>query len=343
MSYRQLTLDERYQIAALRRRDVSPADIARTLGRSRSTITRELARNQIERTYEAGTRVFYHPVDAERCAKNRRVVKGITARKIQGELQQIVESKLRQAWSPEQISGRLRHEFMQHVSFETIYQHIIRDAAEGNGTLRYCLRFGGYKQHRFRKSKHGARTRARKRHLDDRPAAANERRELGHWERDCVLGTRGDSALLTMVDRKSRFSRVRHVARVAVELVAKETVEALAPFDHVVTMTNDNGTEFQRADELEKLLGVPIFFCDPSSPWQRGSVENYNGLLRQFVPKSANLDALPAWAPACLETTLNNRPRKTLGFRTPHEVFFNTRMKLMSASVRLGLEFSAPA
>lgn len=341
MTYRQLTLDERYQISAMRRQHVSPSDIATALGRHRGTITRELERNT--KRYMDGDRlvVVYDPVYAHQQAGGRRVAKGVAARRIQGELQQIVESKLRQGWSPEQISGRLRRELMIAISHETIYQHVLRDTHEHSGVLRYCLRFGGYKHHRFRKSKHATRTRARKRGLDERPLAADRRWELGHWERDCVLGADSDAALLTVVDRKSRYSRIRRVAKLSADAVAKATVDALAPLGDVTrTITNDNGREFQRDAELEAKLGIPIFFCDPSSPWQRGSVENLNGLLRQFVPKKTNLDELPTWAPKVLEDTLNHRPRKTLGYRTPHEVFFDTRMELMSPSVRLGLEFS---
>jgi IS30 family transposase len=340
MSYQQLTLDERYQISTLTRQGLSPADIARQLGRHRSTVTRELARNSIERVLYEKPVCYYHAPEADRAARKRRIVKGRAARKIQGELQQIVESKLRQGWSPEQISGRLSVEGGTHVSHETIYQHVLRDAREQQGMLRYCLRFGGYKQHRFRESTYAERSRARKHHIDDRPDSANERRELGHWERDCLLGTRDSSALLTMVDRKSRYSRIRHIAKVAVGEVAAATVAALAPLAPR-TVTNDNGKEFGRAAQLERELGIPVFFCDPSSPWQRGSIENLNGLLRQFVPKSANLDAFPSWGAAALEDTLNHRPRRTLGYRTPHEVWFETRMKLMSPSVRFGLEFSA--
>jgi IS30 family transposase len=341
MSYQQLTLDERYQISTLFRQKFSAAAIARQVGRHRSTITRELARNSITRLCNNDEReTYYHALEADRNARRRRIATGIAARKIQGELQLLVESKLRQGWSPEQISGRLMLEVGTYVSPETVYQHVLRDTHEQRGNLRYCLRFGGYKQHRFRKSKHAERSRARKHHIDDRPEAANERRELGHWERDCLLGARGTAALLTMVDRKSRFSRVRLVAKVAVDEVAAATTAALAPLCLVRTLTNDNGVEFKRAAELERELHVPIFFCDPSSPWQRGSVENFNGLLRQFVPKSANLDDFPSWGATALEDTLNHRPRKTLGYRTPHEVWFGTRMELMSPSVRFGLEFS---
>ena len=341
MNYQQLTLDERYQISAMRTRNFSVSEIARALGRHRSTISRELARNP--KSYPATDGAdCYDPVHAQQRARGRRIAKGIAVRRIQGDLQQIVESKLRQGWSPEQISGRLRIECAINVSHETIYQHVLRDTHEQRGGLRYCLRFGGYKQHRFRKSKHAERTRARKHHVDERPRAANERREVGHWERDCVLGT-GDAALLTMVDRKSRYSRIRRVARLNVDEVARATVDALGPLTAITgSITNDNGLEFQRVHELEKQLGVRIYYCDPSSPWQRGSIENLNGLIRQFVPKKTEIEALPSWATSCLEDTLNHRPRKTLGYRTPHEVFFNTQMELTSPAVRFGLEFSSP-
>ena len=342
MNYQQLTLDERYQISAMRTQNFSVSEIARALGRHRSTISRELARNPKSYPVTDGADC-YDPVHAQQRARERRIAKGVALRRIQGDLRQIVESKLRQGWSPEQISGRLRIECAIGISHETIYQHVLRDTHEQRGGLRYCLRFGGYKHHRFRKSKHAARTRARKHHIADRPAAANERRELGHWERDCVVGS-GDSALLTIVDRKSRYSRIRRVAKLQVDHTSKATAEALRPLGDVSrTITNDNGSEFQRDHELEERLGIPVFYCDPSAPWQRGSVENLNGLLRQFVPKGTNIDTLPSWAPNALEDTLNHRPRKTLGFRTPHEVFFSTGMELMSPSVRLGLEFSGQA
>jgi IS30 family transposase len=341
MKYRQLTLDERYQISALLRQHLSPAAIAMQLGRHRATIVRELKRNVIERCYGEPVR-YYHGLEAQRAADNRRIAKGVASRRIQGELLEIVESKLRQGWSPEQISGRLRVESpKKRVSFETIYQHVIRDAHERQGTLRYCLRFGGYKHHRIRQSKHAAKTRLEKHTLDERPEAANERRELGHWERDCVLGS-GDAALLTLVERKTRYSRIRRVSKLNIEHVAQATVDALEPIEAVTrSITNDNGSEFGRAAELEAALGVTIYFCEPSSPWQRGSIENFNGLIRQFVPKGTDIDALPAWATKALEDTMNHRPRKTLRYRTPHEVLFGERMKLISPSVRLGLEFAA--
>jgi len=338
MSYRQLTLDERYKIQILHERRFARAAIASELRRHPSTITRELKRNREPQRFEP-----YLAERATRMARQRRIDKGRQERKIQGDVQLLIEQKLRLSWSPEQISGRLQLERGLSISHETIYQHVLRDSRQ-RGMLRYCLRFGGYKHHRFKKSKMGARTKQRKNWLEQRPAAANERAEMGHWERDCMLGKRGSSALLTLIDRKSRYTRIRHVNKLNVDHVARATLDALRSHGKVSkTMTNDNGIEFQRDESLQRQMGIPIFFCDPSSPWQRGSIENLNGLVRQYLPKSRDLDKLPAWAPKALEETLNFRPRKTLGWKTPHEIFFDDSLMLtINPLLRLGLEFSPP-
>ena len=343
MSYQQLTLEERYQMQALLRLHSSQAEIARALGRNPSTICRELQRNSDP--------ICVHPYLAQRATKMaqaRRAAKGAASRKIQGKLLELVEQKLRLSWSPEQICGRLREELDITLSHETIYQHVLRDNAlpwAESKRLRYCLRWHGYKHHRFKKSRMAQRTRARKNWIEDRPRAANERSELGHWERDLLLGKRGQSALLVLVDRRSRYMLVRHVQNVDTQSVAQATLKALRPHaDITKTITNDNGVEFQRDQQLQKQMGVPIFFTQPSSPWQRGSVENANGLARQFVPKSADLNAYPTWAPLALQNTLNFRPRKILGYRTPHEVFFNQENQLMTGQLlRFGLEISHPS
>ena len=339
MTYKQLTLEERYQVQALRTLGSSQADVARALRRHPSTISRELRRNSTP-----NVDVSYVARRAARTAHARRVEKGARSRKIQGVLQEHIEQKLHLSWSPEQISGRLRFERGIRISHETIYQHVLRDS-RSKGHLRYCLRFGGYKHHRFKKSKMAEKTRKRKNWLDQRPAGANNRTELGHWERDCVLGQRGQSALLTIVDRKSRYTRIRHVQKLDTEHVARATIEALAPHRRVTkTITNDNGVEFQRDEALQRKMHIPIFFTDPSSPWQRGSIENLNGLVRQYVPKGADMDTMPSWVPQALEETLNFRPRKTLGYRTPHEAFYRERQTLIANQrMHFGLEFSRPS
>lgn len=337
MKYRQLSLDERYQIQALLKADWSQSAIARELGRDPSTISRELARNSVPGAIQ--------PYVAQRASKAthaRRVAKGAANRKIQGELKELVEQKLRLSWSPEQISGRLKLELGIRISHEAIYQHVIRDAHEQRGYLRYCLRFGGYKHHRCKKSKHAERTRQRKNWIDARPVAANERRELGHWERDCILGKRGGAAILTIVDRRSRYTRISRVKNVDTTHVAKATAKVLRPYrDISKTLTNDNGVEFQRDVEMQNKLDIPIYFCDPASPWQRGTVENTNGLIRQYLGKGSSFDDLPEWIEDAVENTLNFRPRKTLGYRTPHEVFYSENVTLTrNQAMHFGLEFS---
>ena len=336
MRYQQLSLDERYQIHALLRQGQTQAAIAKVLGRHPSTISREIARNSDPRAPAP-----YLPTRAARFAHQRRVAKGERSRKIQGPLRALVEQKLALSWSPEQIAGRLRLELGISISHETIYQHVLRDCQK-RGFLRYCLRFGGYKQHRYKKSKKGDRTRARKNWIDQRPRAAEERLELGHWERDSMLGTRGSSVILTMVDRKSRYTQLRHVTKHDSAHVADATADVLRRHRSISkTLTNDNGSEFQRDEALQSRIDIPIYFCEPSSPWQRGTVENTNGLLRQYLPKGADFDHLPpAWV-AAVENTLNHRPRKTLRYRTPHEVFYKkTAILTQGELLRFGLEFS---
>jgi transposase, IS30 family len=339
--YGQLTLEERYQIYTGIKAGWSQASIARFIGRAPSTISRELRRNKYPHQITAQAE-HYRPTYAHQMAQRRRDDKGRASRSIKGKLQSLVEQKLFLGWSPEQISGRLWDEQQVRISHETIYQHVLRDTHENNGPLRYCLRFAGYKQHRFKKSSVGAKTRERKNWIDDRPAAANDRAELGHWERDCIVGKHGAGALLTMVDRKSRYLLVRYVEHLDTKHVADATANALAGQRATKTLTNDNGQEFARDEALATRLQLPIYFCEPGSPWQRGSVENANGLIRQYVAKGRDIDQIPPWTPRALEETLNFRPRKTLGYRTPHEVHFKQRVNLMSGPLlRLGLEFSA--
>jgi IS30 family transposase len=346
MSWQHLTLDERYQIQAMFRNNASQADIARALGRNPSTISRELKRNGGFTYPSQGYVVPVYLADkAAKKARARRIAKGEASRKIVGELETLVEQKLRLGWSPQHICGRLDLEMNITLAHETIYQHVLRDnakPAEERKGLRYCLRFHGYKHHRFKKSRMAEKTRARKNWIEDRPEAANNRSQFGHWERDLLLGKRGDSALLTILDRKSRYLLVRHVSRVDTETVGGETIKALKPHRAISkSMTNDNGVEFQRETRLQEQLGIPIFFCQPSSPWQRGSIENANGLVRQYMPRRSDFGAMPSWAPLAIQHTLNFRPRKILGFRTPHEVFHKQKVALMKGPLlRFGLEIS---
>lgn len=334
-TYTQLSLDERYQIQAMVRQRYSQAAIARELGRSASTISREVRRNRYSIDFEP-----YKATYAQRLTRERRIDKGIGQRRIQGDLRILVEEKLRLGWSPEQISGRVRKERTHPtICAETIYQHILRDT-KNLGFYRYCLRTGGYGTKRFSKSKRAQRTRERKNWIKDRPAAANRRSELGHWERDMLLGKRGGAALLTLIDRKSRFLRVARVASLEADVVAAATQAALAGLP-CKTITNDNGVEFQRDELLQQKMKIPIYFCDPQSPWQRGSIENANGLIRQYVPKGSDIAGYKPVLGNAVEEALNFRPRRSLGYRTPHEVFYGKKLVLTKdGSMHFGIEIS---
>jgi IS30 family transposase len=336
VTYQQLTLEERYQIYALRKRHFSYAEIGRELSRDPTTISRELSRNTGEHHAFFG----YSAVLAHKKARGRRIAAGKSRWKICGELKQLVEAKILQSWSPEQISARLSLEGCTTVSAETIYQHVMRDDAAG-GLLRYGLRKRRQRHSRLTPAASAERARARLRHVENRPVEANERTELGHWERDCIVGERGKSALLVAVDRKSRFTRIARVFTTTADEVARQTRRLLDGLP-VKSVTNDNGKEFARATSLERYIRAPIFTCDPSSPWQRGTVENTNGLIRQYVPKKTNIDELPSSLATAIEETLNHRPKKVLGYRTPHEVLFDEESIFMTNEPKLhfGLEFA---
>ena len=333
-TYKQLSLDERYQIQTRVALGENAPSIAVALLRSPSTIYREIERNS-----KPSATFPYLAARAQASTRERRVRKGEGQRKIQGELRQVVEDKLRLGWSPDEISRRLNKEKRIRLSHETIYQHVIRDSKR-LGFYRYCLRHGGYTHSRFKKSRVAEKTRSRKNWIHDRPVAANDRSEVGHWERDTIVGRRGGSALLTLVERVSRYTKVVHVASLESEVVSQATVQALAGLP-LRSITNDNGREFCNEQSLQAKLGIKIYYCDPSSPWQRGTVENTNGLIRQYLKKGTDLDALSRVGPRALEDSLNHRPRKVLGYRTPHEVLFNQNHQLIgNDAMHFGLEFS---
>ena len=285
--------------------------------------------------------VGYFPTVAHEKTHQRRVAKGALSRKIHGELKSLVENALLRSWSPEQVSGRLRLEHGVKLSFETIYQHIMRDERD-NGVLRAAMRKRRIRHPRRLTSTTSDLARARRRHIDDRPRAANARTEVGHWERDCVIGEHGKNALLVIADRKTRFVKLGRVANMTTSVVARATVNLLRGLP-AKSLTNDNGFEFRRDTELEAQLGAEIYVCDPSSPWQRGTVENTNGLIRQYIPKKTDINNVEDRMIVAIEETLNHRPRKILGYRTPHEVFFDEKSIMMWRRMRVhfGLEFSS--
>jgi transposase, IS30 family len=318
MRYHQITPDERYRLAALRTQHppLSKAEIARRLGRHPSTVGRELNRNSAK--YDGA----YRPSKAQERTNGRR---SRTRRGSTFTVRQwmFVEDLLAEGWSPEQISGRLRRDRILEISYETIYKYIWSDKHAG-GSLHLCLR-QRTKKHRKRYATKERRGRlAGKRHITERPLAVETRRQVGHWEIDTVHGSGCDS-VATLVERMSGFTLIGKLPnltaaafnRRALQLIRRHKGKRRLTFR---TFTADNGTEFHSHLEIERKTGVRFYFATPYHSWERGTNENTNGLIRQYLPKRTSMAALTQSECNAIARRLNDRPRKRHGYATPSEV-----------------------
>ena len=315
-TYHQLTQAQRYQIYALRKTKHTLAKIADMIGVHKSSVSRELKRNQGQRGYR--------PQQAHELAADRRQ-KAVP--RITGEVWDIVESLLRQEWSPEQISGRLKKEQDIRISHEWIYQHILVDKQAG-GDLYKHLRC-----HRKRRKRYGSYDRRGKlpncRSIEERPACVNARKRLGDWEVDTMLGKQQKHAMLTLTERKSRFTLLGKVSRRTAQAVRRRVCKLLLPIqDKVHTLTSDHGKEFADHELIADTLQLKFYFAHPYAAWERGTNENTNGLLRQYFPKKSDFKTISNKKIEQITSKLNFRPRKTLRFKTPFEVFYNTTVAL---------------
>ncbi|MHB1299047.1 MAG: IS30 family transposase [Gemmatimonadaceae bacterium] len=316
MTYRQITSEERYALSLLRKQGHSQAEIARQLGRHRSTISRELRRN----VWRCDGRA-YVPSRAQSYTNERRRVSRRNTQFTADEWA-FVEELLREDWSPEQIVGWCARFDLLAISHETIYRRIWRDRAKG-GTLWTHLRVVT-KPYRKRYGTYDSRGRlAGKRHISERPAGAANRSRLGHWEGDTVIGnTQHGACVLTLVERKSGFTAIGLLRRRAASEVnarARKLIEAQPR--PVRTLTLDNGTEFHSYKKLEAMVPTRCFFATPHHSWERGTNENTNGLIRQYLKKGASMEHLTQRECRRIADKLNQRPRKRLGFRTPEEAY----------------------
>jgi IS30 family transposase len=315
MRYHQITFAERYTLGALRQRGLTAAAIAHVLGRHRSTIGREVRRNGTPRD------ACYRPQLADWYARGRRSRSRRNQRFTGAEWARI-QALLRADWSPEQVAGRLRLERALAISHETIYRYIWADKRAG-GTLYTHLR-GARKQRRTRYGRYDSRGRlAGKRPITARPAVVEARTELGHWEGDTVLGaSQAGPCVLSLVERKTGYVLVGRLARRSTAAVNRRAQRLIAQQPHPVrTITVDNGTEFHAYAALERATGTRFYFATPHHAWERGTNENTNGLLRQYLPKRQSLAQLTQQDCNRIATKLNRRPRKRLGYRTPEECY----------------------
>jgi transposase, IS30 family len=314
MNYTQLTRERRYQIYALKKAGQNQTQIALLLGCHKSTISRELRRN-------CGMK-GYRPYQADELAYERQC-EAYRAR-ITGETWMLVELLLRQDWSPEQISGRLKLEKKPSVSHECIYLYVYAEKRRG-GTLHQHLR--SQKKQRKRYSGYIRRGQIPNRtSIEKRPQIVAQKKRFGDWEADMIIGARHKAGILSVVERKSKLTRLRKLATKAAAEMKDNCIALLAPLAaRVHTITVDNGKEFCEHELIATGLQARVYFAHPYASWERGLNENTNGLVRQYFPKKYEFARIKTKDLQQVEDLLNNRPRKTLGYRTPNEVFFKQR------------------
>lgn len=318
MSYNQLTQEQRYQIYALKKTGHTRTEIAEVIGVHKSTVSRELRRNQGERGYR--------PQQAQQMAETRRVK---AQPRISAKTWAVVKKLLRQEWSPEQISGRLKKEQKICISHEWIYQYVLTDQRAG-GDLYKHLRC--QKKRRKRYGKYDRRGKLLNcRSIEERPALVAQRKRLGDWEVDTVFGKDHKQALVTLTERKSRFTLLGKVSQRTAQTVQDQICRLLLPVqDKVHTLTSDHGKEFAYHEQIAQRLQLKYYFAHPYAAWERGANENANGLLRQYFPKRCDLQLVTRKDTHLAMSRLNFRPRKSLRFKTPFEVFFHSSVALTS-------------
>jgi len=314
MSYHQITQEERYTISTLRKQGCTVVEMSSETGRHRSTIYREIARNQCK---DGG----YRPSKAITRTQTRRSYSRRN-QQFTADDYETIHALIRQDWSPEQASARLKQQAQLSISHETIYRHIWEDKADG-GTLHQHLR-GACKQRRKRYGAYDSRGRlAGKRPLTERSKKADERLEKGHWEIDTVHGRGSHDCILTLVDRKTRFTVIGKLKNKTKAQINERLLKLISrPEISVKTITADNGTEFHGYVDIEKKANLKFYFAQPYHSWERGTNENTNGLIRQYLPKKESMASITQARCNAVANKLNNRPRKILGFQTPKEAFY---------------------
>ncbi|MCP4600741.1 MAG: IS30 family transposase [Proteobacteria bacterium] len=312
-NYDQLDIDERYEIYRLHQADTSLQEIGRMMGRSASTISRELRRNTLPRGE-------YKPGSADRSAMSR--CRRLSRIERLNPLRTYVSDRLAMGWSPEQIAGRLRLEESEHtVGVETIYRFIYRPRIMSQKLYRFLPRAKASRGRRYFKRRRlplkGRRS------IHQRPQSVALRNEFGHWEGDLMQFRTQRGNLLTLCERKTRYVITAPLKTKTADETGKAIIRGLRCLPQAArkSITYDNGSEFERHSNMEEALNMPVYFCDPHSPWQRGTIENTNGLLRRDMPRKFDIKNYTVRDIGEITWAANSTPRKCLGFKTPAEAF----------------------
>ena len=316
--YTQLTQGQRYQIYAFLKAGFLQTQIASEIGVHKSTISREIRRNRGKKGYR--------PKQANLLAGNRRqnAKKHI---KMMPEVIALIEELISEDFSPDKVSGFLARNHNINISHERIYQHILNDRINGGSLFKHLRQ-----SHKKRKKRYGSYSRRGqikdRISIDERPSIVDSKKRIGDWEIDTIIGKNHKGALLSIVERKSKFTLIAKLQEKSAEMAANAAIDLLKPFaNKVLTITADNGKEFADHKHINKSLKADVYFAHPYHSWERGLCENTNGLIRQYFPKGSDFNPIKQKHVQMVMDRLNNRPRKLLGYRTPNEVFFNTITK----------------
>ncbi len=315
--YHHLTQNQRCQISILRKSDFSITHIAQKLNLHKSSVSRELKRNCKSESY--------NPEEAQKRSSSRRSKASQKVTKMSPYMALLIVDGLLKFWSPEQISGRLKLEGGTEISHESIYKYIWKDKKNG-GTLWKNLRHRAKKYNRRKGKASGRGLIPNRVDIDQRPKIVEEKNRIGDWEGDTIEGAHHKGAILSLVDRKSKFTFLVPLKRRQAESVTKAVSSIKNKMrigGPIRTITWDNGKEFSQHSKITKQTGALCYFATPYHSWERGLNEHTNGLVRQFLPKGTEFINLKKKEVILIENLLNSRPRKVLNFRTPEEVFFD--------------------
>lgn len=319
MGYKQLDYLRRCKILAFWKAGYKQADIAKEVGVHQSTISRELNRNVTFVRTKLGS--WQYKPDYAQASANERHKHKYKVVKFTKEVEAFVREKIQEKWSPEQISGYAKKHRLFSISKEWIYLFLLKDKQKG-GKLFLNLR---HQNKKYRK-RYGSPKRSgpikNRRFIDERPAIVEEKTRVGDWEIDTIIGKQRQQAIVSIVDRVSKITILKKVSRKSARMVTTATIEGLTPYlKSVHSITADNGSEFAYHEEISKALSTEFYFAHPYSSWERGLNENTNGLIRQYFRKGSSFSEITDDVLESIMNNLNNRPRKSLGFATPNEIF----------------------